>query len=417
MIQQRLKIIRNERNHNIGILIELFLVSVFLWYIVDYAFVVIRNYTRPMNFDIEHTYIMRLGHLNSKSPEYTADADSGGIGEPVFKILDRIGRNPMIEAVSLSIHASPHIGSNRSRTLYNDTLNTKYSILCRSVTPDFFRVFRYKSVNGSTDELADALTKGTYVISQNVENELFPNSSAIGKTFSLSRDEDSEKYRVGAVSTSIRYDHFGTWNAYYASPLTVQSLDNVPPSYIGGLLEVCVRVKPEEDHDFIDRFREQMTEQLRIGNVYLNTIQSIPTNKKAFQLDDVNDLRMRFFIILFLLVNIFLGITGTFWFRTQYRRGEIGVRIAMGDTPRNILRMFYAEGILLLSLAMIPTMIVYAFIKEADILYASWSFDAGRYFIGFAITYILLLGMILLGIWFPAHKAVQVPPAEALRDE
>ncbi|MFA5650753.1 MAG: ABC transporter permease, partial [Proteiniphilum sp.] len=40
-----------------------------------------------------------------------------------------------------------------------------------------------------------------------------------------------------------------------------------------------------------------------------------------------------------------------------------------------------------------------------------------RYLIGFGITYLLLAGMIILGIWLPARKAVKVPPAEALRDE
>ena len=183
------------------------------------------------------------------------------------------------------------------------------------------------------------------------------------------------------------------------------------------ILEICVRVKPEEEHDFKNRFRVQMTEQLRLGNYYLNTIQSIPEIKKAFQLDDMNDLRMRFFIIFFLLINIFLGITGTFWFRTQHRKSQIGVRIATGETRKGILKMFYTEGLLLLTFAMIPAMLVFAFIKNAEILHYYWTFTIGRYFIGFGITYLLLTLMILLGIWFPARKAIKISPADALRDE
>ena len=322
----------------------------------------------------------------------------------------------MIEAASISVYSSPHIGGNSSHSLHRDTLNT-YSTLRRMVTPDFFRVFRYKSINGSTDELVKALEKDELVISEDIEKVLFRNGeSAVGKEISFEKSDSAQLYRVGAVSTLIRYDNFSNWDTYFAKQIEPGYFHFFARDYID-LLEICVRVKPEEDYDFTNRFREQMTGQLRLGNYYLNTIQSIPENTKSFQLDSMNDLRVRFFIIFFLLINIFLGITGTFWFRTQYRRGEIGVRIATGGTRKGILKMFYTEGLLLLTFAMVPSMIVFAFIKNAEILIYPWTFTVGRYFIGFGITYILLALMIVLGIWFPARKAIKISPADALRDE
>jgi len=183
-------------------------------------------------------------------------------------------------------------------------------------------------------------------------------------------------------------------------------------------LEFCVRVKSEEDRDFIGRFRQDMTQQLRIGNFFLGDIRSIPENKKAYQKDDVDDLQMRAFVVLFLLVNIVLGITGIFWFRTQHRRGEIGLRVSLGDTPPQILRKYYMEGLLLLTAAMVPAMVVILILgKQGVLITYLMHFTGARYLIGFAITYILLALMITLGIWVPARKAVKVPPAEALREE
>lgn len=224
-------------------------------------------------------------------------------------------------------------------------------------------------------------------------------------------------YRVGAVSEIVRYDNFGNWESFFA-----QRIDNNFLKIFSGewasALEFCVRVKPQEDHDFIRRFRQDMTHQLRLGNYYLGEIQSIPVNKKAYQKDDVNDLQMRAFVILFLLINIFLGITGIFWFRTQYRRAEIGLRISLGDTPAQILKRYYAEGLMLLTAAMIPAMVVIFILGRREILPAHlMDFTTGRYFIGFVITYLLLALMIISGIWFPARKAIKVSPAEALRDE
>ncbi|OJV87265.1 MAG: hypothetical protein BGO34_13075 [Bacteroidia bacterium 44-10] len=418
MIQHLFRIIWNERGNNIAVWVELFLISVFLWYVVDYIYVGVSDYYKPLGFDTEHTYIMHLGYLNSDSPLYQLPDSTINTADQLFMVLERIQQNQMIETASISVFSSPHIGSNSWQNLYCDTTRYKYYSLRRIVTPDFFRVFNYKSANGSTNELVETLKKNELVLAPEIEKEMFPGESAIGKRIKFDSDPDIESFRVGAISTTIRYDNWinESLKRYYAKILDSEYLsyygnDNVED------LEFCVRVKPEEDYDFAERFYEQMANRLQIGNFYLNTIEYIPDNKAKFHMSMMNELKTRGFIVFFLLVNIFLGIIGTFWFRTQYRQGEIGVRVAMGDSPRGILRMYYSEGILLLSLAMIPAMVIIYILKETEILSYYWKFTVARYFIGLGITYLLLAGMIILGIWFPARKAVNMPPAEALRDE
>ena len=418
MFKHILTIIKNERKQNIGLWIELLIVSVFLWFIVDSVYVTLSNYYEPLGFDTEHTYIMHLGLLNENSHEHVKDIPTETAVTYLHTALERIRQNPMIEAASISYHSSPHQWSNRSRGLHRDTVSTRYAILNRTVTPDFFRVFRYQSTNGSTDELVRALEQGELVISTEVEKELFgKDESAVGQHISFEKSDSARLYTVGAVSDVIRYDNFSNWSAYFAQRLENDLLESFSSDWVR-VLEFCVRVTPEEDHDFIRRFREDMTQQLRLGNYYLGEIQSIPAIKAATQKDNVNDLKMRMFVILFLLVNILLGITGTFWFRTQHRRSEIGLRVSLGDTPGEILKKYYIEGLLLLTAAMIPALIViYILGKEAILQIYLMPFTVTRYLIGFAITYLLLAGMIILGIWLPARKAVKVPPAEALRDE
>lgn len=418
MFKHILTIIKNERKQNIGLWIELLIVSVFLWFIVDSVYVALSNYYEPLGFDTEHTYIMNLGLLNESSHEYVKDIPTETAVTHIYTVLERINQNQMIEASSISTTSSPHQWSNRSQDLFRDTLGTRYPILNRTVTPDFFRVFRYQSKNGSTDGLVQALERGELIISPEVEEELFgKNESAVGKSISFEKNDSAQLYTVGAVSDVIRYDNFSNWSAYFAQRLD----NNYLRSFTGEevpYLEFCMRVKPEDDDDFIRRFREDMTQQLRIGNYYMGDIRSIPVIKKATQLDNMNDLKMRMFVILFLLVNILLGIIGIFWFRTQHRRGEIGLRISLGDSPRQLLKRYYAEGLILLTSAMIFAMIIiYIMGREGIFEEHLMLFSAKRYFIGFGVTYLLLAGMIILGIWLPARKAVNVPPAEALRDE
>ena len=71
-----------------------------------------------------------------------------------------------MEAVSISNNARPYIGSNSGSMLRIDTLVS--SPLRRSVTPDFFQVFRYQSADGrGYQPLVQALKNGNVVVGEN----------------------------------------------------------------------------------------------------------------------------------------------------------------------------------------------------------------------------------------------------------
>ena len=52
MIRHLLQLIWNQRKQNAWLWAELLLVSVFLWFLVDYLYVMGRTYTAPLGFDI-----------------------------------------------------------------------------------------------------------------------------------------------------------------------------------------------------------------------------------------------------------------------------------------------------------------------------------------------------------------------------
>ena len=56
MMKQLLKQIYNERRSNAFLWIELLLVFVVLWYIIDLVYVTLHIYYQPMGFNIENTY-------------------------------------------------------------------------------------------------------------------------------------------------------------------------------------------------------------------------------------------------------------------------------------------------------------------------------------------------------------------------
>ncbi|WP_025837164.1 ABC transporter permease [Porphyromonas cangingivalis] len=155
------------------------------------------------------------------------------------------------------------------------------SVLFRRSTPDFFKVFKYKAERGSTEELVQVSESGELVVSTAVRDDLFPDGEdCIGKKIYLN-DEDSVGYRVGAVSQDVRYGDYHKWSDYINYPMTSNSYKGFVS--VPEWLELCVRVKPEQDRDFVTRFRKEMSQQLRLGNYYLNTIDYMPRYVTPFR--------------------------------------------------------------------------------------------------------------------------------------
>lgn len=121
----------------------------------------------------------------------------------------------------------------------------------------------------------------------------------------------------------------------------------------------------------------------------------------------------------FLLLNIFLGLLGTFWFRTQQRRSEIALHKVHGATNTAVFFRLLGEGILLL-----VTVTPIAFIIDynlANLELNSWrngtTLEFDRLLLCAAISFLLIAVMIIIGISVPARKAMKIQPAEALHDE
>jgi len=419
MIKHILKQIWTQRTSNIWLWTELFLVSVFLWFVVDYLYVAASNYFTPTGFNIEHTYKVSIEQLSLESAEYMPVDNKTTLGEDYLKIINRIRNYHGVEAVSLSTYSHPYALGNIFNNYAHDT--TLVSLQIRNVTPDFFRVFRVTNPDGNTEPLIAGLKQDkSIVITKDAELKLMGEGcSAIGIT--LTKPEvDSIGEKVTGVSTNLRYTEFEKENS---SVFILQKESDIVEQNDPGFfktLELCIRVSPDADHDFISCFRKDMTHQLRVGNFFMLDIQSLQSIRNTFfrMTGDFNTLKTHLAIVAFLLVNIFLGIIGTFWFRTAYRKGEMGLRLALGSTRSNLRGLLIAEGLILLTLAIIPAAVVGFNIGHAELVEVKrMDFTFLRFLIGIVATYLLMIGMIILGIGYPARQAMSIQPAEVLHEQ
>ena len=378
-----LKQIRNEWNSNLFLFMELLLVFVVLWYIVDWTLVTARVYHAPMGFDTEHCYNIAVGKLGENSPLYNPESTVDDDMEDLLRLTDRLRHCPGVEAVALSQNCFPYNEGSNSIELGIDSVPVSARLLWADA--DFFRVFRYSfTEEDDFNKVEAAFRNDELVVSSNLTEghpELDAGSAASlqGKEVLLLNYGQDVRRRIGAVVTTLRWSHFQTsaqWGGAFAARL------------------------------------------YQVGNLYLLDITPFVHLREICELEDMNEWKTQLCVLGFLLLNIFLGVIGTFWFRTQQRRKEIALRLAMGSPRRGIFSYLMYEGILLLTLAVIPATVIAFNIGYAELVdVGRMPFDTGRFLSALVVTWMLMALMIVAGIWYPAYGAMRVHPAKALHDE
>ena len=243
--------IRNEWSGNLWLALELLVVSVVLWYIIDMLYCRLATYNEPRGFNTEHCYLIKMGVLTDKSPDYK----TGTVWhDDILELAERLRHRPEVEAVSLSHNSYPYNGSNGTDPVVYDTLRSPSWTIRRMVTPDFVRVFRYRGTQGETSEqLAEMLRKGEFLASDNIYRKYSIRlTSLVGKDFHLFGDT-TYNFRLGAALQDVRYSDFQQARSSYCFVINMDQKMFSKGGWINPDNELCVRVKENMDKDFIHR--------------------------------------------------------------------------------------------------------------------------------------------------------------------
>lgn len=403
---------KKEWRDNLWLIIELAVVCLAIWGLSMIVYVRGKGLFAPRGFNPENVYSISLKTVPSGSPNYI---DLGENAKDAYRsdfreLLRRLRENPNVEAVATHWGATPYNYNYDGRQLAQieeqDSIlyfgNTRYG------SPDIVNVLQLNSLTGkSRKDLYEMMQRGEILIGNNPTYEASGRDprDLIGKKVILGGDT-SRIYRVGDVIEQVRRtDYEPGWAGGYMVPL------------VGGdenWGSVAVRVKPGKGVQFKEDFKSN--EDLRkLRNVYFSDLKSLNDLREGCQRSVELDIRMMIILMFFLVLTIFLGLLGSFWFRIQQRISEIAIRKVCGAKRREIFARIITEGLILLSGAIVVVgCIVWPFIDTFEnLLFEKWTiFLAAE-----AFTVIIVAIGIIISLWYPARKAMQIEPAVAIKAE
>ncbi|MDE5794783.1 MAG: ABC transporter permease [Muribaculaceae bacterium] len=407
---------RAEWRANTWMAIELLLVSVVLFVLADKIYTVIATINEPLGFDTEHCYILRVRELSEAAPEYKKYENQGERWSDLLTLKERVLARPEISDATMSSNAHPYNPNNSSNQLDIDTFSMADApLLVRRVDPDFFKVFKIEGANGETaEQLGEILMKERIIPSDNAllrKAGIRSLKNLYGKQMVLS-GQDTMTLR--ASFKPMKYSDYGTVHGWAGASM----FERFHPSMMGFMEGISVRVKDNMDKDFAEKLMADADKDLRVGNWYIASVDSFDFIKKEFNRNSVTETRNVIICALFLLVNIFLGILGTFWFRTQQRIREIALRMVSGATRIDIFRRIVGEGeVLLLLVTPIAIVIDYLLtIYEFTSWYDGY-FSPMHFCVSVLAAWALMAMMIAIGIYFPARRAMSISPAAAMKTD
>lgn len=402
---------------NFWLIIELLIVTIVVAFLTFMLSSRIRNLVRPLGFDYEDVYTLSLEWVNEESPEYIdfGDEKYSKNLEDTRTMIARLRANSHVEAVAVSRNATPFVLNYQGNPLsiegYPDSLN--YNGNLRMASPDIVRVLRLKPLSGITpEEMEKRLRAGEIFISET--NPIYPHA---GKEYELVGKrvcwaDTVYNHKIGGVTQEIRRSSFDTPDAMILWPINEDEMAAEVYGY-----QLILRVKKGEGPAFLEDVSADPSLR-RLRNVAVNDLTPLETLRSSTERNQEINMRLYVAMVIFFLVIIYLGLLGTFWYRVQQRSGEIALRKVAGATRSDILRRLLSEGSLIFLGGFIPAVgicliLFFKLMLPNSIPSMVWP----DFWISLVSTYIIMQIVVIIGILFPASKAMSLEPAIVLKDE
>jgi putative ABC transport system permease protein len=274
-----------------------------------------------------------------------------------------------------------------------------------SVGPDYFRLLRVRLVQGREFTNRDSAdSPRVAIVSESLARRYWPGSSALGRRLKIGDDDAKTPWItvIGVVADLdyspwedlVRAIYFPYWQDPHGSSYIAIRASADLHSIIPAVKAALSSVDPDQPVYDILPYERVISDQI-LGLAYVAVVMGV--------------------LGLMALVMSAIGVSGVMAYSVTQRIQEIGLRMALGARPRDVLRLFLDGGLKLLAIGTaIGLPASYALARLlSSLLYGVRAAD----FFSYASGALLLAVVVVLGCYIPARRATRVDPMRALRYE
>jgi len=284
-----------------------------------------------------------------------------------------------------------------------DPLKTPVRVNRNVISPGYFRtlevlIIRGRDFNDHDNETARAVT----IVNQEMARRFWPGEDPVGKELELA-DPRSTLEIVGMVENEkIRNVREGDLPCFYI-PLY---------QYARREMSLLLRVTGDS-RQIVGVLRREL--QLLDKDLPFTNIKTMRTQLDIALSQERMTLALFSALGLLALTLASIGIFGIISFSVTQRTREIGIRMALGAQPGQVLRMVLRQGVTLIACGCLIGLIA-AFVFTR--LIASMLFGvSANDLMSYIFASLILAGVSFLACYLPARRATKVAPMEALRYE
>ena len=273
------------------------------------------------------------------------------------------------------------------------------------VSPGYFRALGITLQQGRTfARTDDEKTENVVIIDTTLAKRIFPDGQAIGKRLKLPHPDGERLAEVVGVVTSVKSE----------GPMTASLPDVYVPyaqlPWNNFFVHVRTPVAVALAGETIKRIVHEIDRDVPVSDIAsMEQVTAIPSNARKFPLGLLGG----FALIALALATV--GIYGVTSYGVVQRTREIGVRLALGAQPREIVSLMLGQGFRPIALGLVIGFAGSAVTAYAmrNLLFGVAPLDAPT----FVFIPLLLAAIALVACWLPARRATKVDPIEALRAE
>jgi len=383
MINHLFKLIWKKRGSNFLIMLEVFVAFLILFAVSSASVFFYGNYIKPSGINPDNVWVVYV--------DFNSNNDS----------LNRLSRDLLrqkvktyreIKAFSFGTHFPyGNSTSNRGFNYNGKEINAE----TMGVEDTYPAVLGLKMESGTWFQDRDTIQKESrIVITQHLKEEMFGSEDAIGKT----TGKDYAAKIVGVIPNfKFENDFQGNDNCIFsASNYTLSSF--------------ILKIDPEVSAEFEAKFAKSLQ---GLGKDWTIKISHLDEMKKDKNQLVIIPLTMAFIVSGFLILNVAFGLFGVLFQNIHRRRGEIGLRRAVGASATQISTQFIGEMLVLATFSITLGLffaIQFPILKVFDV-------NPSVYLMGILWAVLAIYGIVILCAWFPSRQAAKIHPATALHED